>query len=353
MTNVMALLKNISITPQTLLLISQIDEFKGAWRALGTIAPERLLALKKIATIESIGSSTRIEGSRLSDHEIEMLLAKIDIYELESRDEQEVAGYAKVMDLISASWEHIAITESHIQQLHKELLSFSEKDAWHRGKYKTSANSVVAFDSEGKQVGVVFQTASAFDTPLLMEELVQWFNDEKEKRELHPLIITAIFTVVFLEIHPFQDGNGRLSRVLTSLMLLQFGYAFVPYASLENIIEQSKDAYYLALRNTQITIRSEAQNWEPWLVFFLHALVKQTQRLTKKVEREKLVFSAIPALSLNILEYAKEHGRVSIGNMVDLSGVSRNTLKIHFRSLVEKGFIEQRGGGRSTWYVLK
>ena len=144
-----------------------------------------------------------------------------------------------------------------------------------------------------------------------------------------------------------------MSRVLTSLMLLQFGYAFVPYASLENIIEQSKDAYYLALRNTQITIRSEAQNWEPWLVFFLHALVKQTVRLTKKVEREKLVFSAIPLLSLNILEFVKEHGRVSIGDMVQLTGVSRNTLKIHFRSLVEKGFIEQRGGGRSTWYVLR
>jgi Fic family protein len=349
----MTLLKNITISTEVLLLISQIDEFKGAWKALGTIAPERLLALKKIATIESIGSSTRIEGSKLSDHEIEMLLARVDIYELESRDEQEVAGYAKVMNLINASWEDITITESHIQQLHKELLSFSEKDAWHRGKYKTNANSVVAFDSEGKQVGVVFQTASAFDTPLLMAELVQWFNYEKKKRELHPLIITAIFTVVFLEIHPFQDGNGRLSRVLTSLMLLQFGYAFVPYASLENIIEQSKDAYYLALRNTQITIRSEAQNWEPWLVFFLHALVKQTVRLTKKVEREKLVFSAIPLLSLNILEFVKEHGRVSIGDMVQLTGVSRNTLKIHFRSLVEKGFIEQRGGGRSTWYVLR
>jgi len=193
----MTLLKNITISTEVLLLISQIDEFKGAWKALGTIAPERLLALKKIATIESIGSSTRIEGSKLSDHEIEMLLARVDIYELESRDEQEVAGYATVMNLINASWEDITITESHIQQLHKELLSFSEKDAWHRGKYKTNANSVVAFDSEGKQVGVVFQTASAFDTPLLMAELVQWFNYEKKKRELHPLIITAIFTVVF------------------------------------------------------------------------------------------------------------------------------------------------------------
>jgi Fic family protein len=127
----------------------------------------------------------------------------------------------------------------------------------------------------------------------------------------------------------------------------------VPYASLENIIEQSKDAYYLALRNTQISIRNDVQNWEPWLVFFLHSLVKQTVRLTKKVEREKLVFSAIPALSLNVLEFAKEHGRVSIGDIVLLTGVSRNTLKIHFRSLVEKGFIEQRGGGRTTWYVLK
>jgi Fic family protein len=349
----MALLKHISISPEVLLLISQIDEKKGAWNAAQVLSSADLERLKKISFIESVAASCRIEGSTLSSHDVSLLLENNDLHFDDAIGKAQVLGLAKVMDLIYTSWEDITITESHIQQLHKELLSFSEKDAWHRGKYKTNANSVVAFDSEGKQVGVVFQTASAFDTPLLMAELVQWFNYEKKKRALHPLIITAIFTVVFLEIHPFQDGNGRLSRVLTSLMLLQFGYAFVPYASLENIIEQSKDAYYLALRNTQITIRSEAQNWEPWLVFFLHALVKQTVRLTKKVEREKLVFSAIPLLSLNILEFVKEHGRVSIGDMVQLTGVSRNTLKIHFRSLVEKGFIEQRGGGRSTWYVLR
>ncbi len=342
----------IYITPETLKLISQIDEFKGAWRALGTLAPERLSALRRVATIESIGSSTRIEGSRLSDKDVERLLSNLEINTFSSRDEQEVAGYAKVMETVFTSWEHIPITENYIQQLHKDLLIYSEKDKWHRGRYKTNSNSVAAFDEKGNQIGIVFETAKPFDTPRLMEELTAWYRKERELGQLHPLLITAIYTVVFLEIHPFQDGNGRLSRVLTTLLLLQAGYAYVPYSSLESIIEQNKEAYYLALRQTQGTIRTESPNWQPWIAFFLQSLQKQVLRLSQKVEREKIVLSALPDLSITILEFAKEHGRVSIGEIAALTGKSKNTLKVHFRALVEKGLIEKKGGGRTSWYVV-
>jgi len=233
----------IRITPEILAVIAEIDEFKGAWRALGTIAPERLSALRRVATIESIGSSTRIEGSKLTDREVARLLSNLDIKSFASRDEQEVAGYAEAMDLIFRSWEVITITENHIKQLHRDLLVHSDKDERHRGHYKTGSNNVVAFDPNGKQIGVVFETATPFDTPRLMTELVSWFAETTDDRRLHPLLVTAIFTVVFLAIHPFQDGNGRLSRILSTLMLLRAGYAYVAYSSLESVIEHSKEAY--------------------------------------------------------------------------------------------------------------
>jgi len=343
----------LQITPEVLNLIARIDEFKGAWRALGTLAPDRLSALRRVATIESIGSSTRIEGSKLSDREVEKLLSNLAIQSFETRDEQEVAGYAELMDLVFSAWRDIPFNENHIKQLHQILLRHSEKDSRHRGQYKTHSNSVAAFDENGVQIGIVFETASPFDTPRLMAELVAWVNGERDKAALHPLLIIAIFVVVFLEIHPFQDGNGRLSRVLTTFLLIQAGYAYVPYSSLESVIELNKEAYYLALRQTQGSIRTDAPNWQPWLVFFLRSLAEQVRRLEKKVEREKIVLAALPELSLQIVEFAREHGRVTIGDAIKLTGVSRNTLKQHFRNLVEHGHLTQQGSGRGVWYELK
>lgn len=344
--------ETLNIIPEFLALIAQIDEFKGAWKALGTLAPERLSALRRIATIESIGSSTRIEGSRLSDSEVEKLLSDISIRSFSSRDEQEVAGYAETMEQIFQSWEHIPLTENHVRQLHRDLLRHSDKDERHRGNYKTSPNNVVAFDAQGQQIGVVFETATPFDTPQFMGELIDWTNAALETKRLHPLLVIGIFTVAFLAIHPFQDGNGRLSRILTTLLLLRCGYAYTPYSSLESVIENSKEGYYLALRQTQTTIRTDAPNWQPWLLFFLRALHQQMKRLEKKVEQEHIVLAALPELSLQILEYARDHGRVTVKDMVILTGVSRNTLKEHFRKLVENRQLAMQGKGRGVWYRI-
>jgi len=342
----------IHITPEILSLIAQIDEFKGVWRTLGTLAPDRLSALRRVATIESIGSSTRIEGSKLSDREVERLLSNLVIQSFETRDEQEVAGYAELMDLVFESWPNIPFNENHIKQLHQILLRHSDKDSRHRGQYKTNSNSVAAFDENGNQIGIVFESATPFNTPHLMVELVTWVKDEREQKTLHPLLIIALFVVVFLEIHPFQDGNGRLSRVLTTLLLLQSGYAYVPYSSLESVIELNKEAYYLALRQTQGLIRTDTPNWQPWLVFFLRSLADQVRRLEKKVEREKIVMTSLPEISLHIVEFVREHGRITIGNAIKLTGISRNTLKVHFRNLVQRGHLTQHGSGRGVWYEL-
>ncbi len=339
---------SLAITPEMLALIAEIDEFKGAWRAFGMLAPERLSALRRVATVESIGSSTRIEGSRLSDKDVERLLANLEIMKFETRYEQEVAGYAEVMETVFANAD--AITENHIKQLHRDLLIHSTKDEWHRGNYKTDPNHVSAFDVDGNEIGIVLETASPFDTPRLMSEVVAWTVTALEERQLHILLVVALFIVVFLEIHPFQDGNGRLSRILTTLLLLRGEYAYIPYSSLESVIEQTKESYYVALRGTQGTIRGDSPDWTPWITYFLRALQRQKRRLEIKLERERIMLGALPELSVQILELAQEHGRMTIRDVVKITGANRNTVKKHLQSLVTASHLFQHGTRKGTWY---
>ena len=344
--------KTVVIEPEMLDIIAELDEFKGAWRALSTLAPERLSALRRVATIESIGSSTRIEGSKLSDQDVEKMLSNVEIRSFETRDEQEVAGYAGVMETIFASWSVLPLTENHVRQLHRDLLRYSTKEERHRGDYKKLDNHVEAFDADGKSVGIVFRTASPFDTPRLMAELIEWTTEALSNRTLHPLLVIAVFVVVFLEIHPFQDGNGRLSRALTTLLLLRAGYAHVPYSSLESVIERSKDTYYLALRRTQKTTRSKKPDWQPWIMFFLRALQQHKSRLESKVEREKKILGQLPELSLRIYELTKERGQVKVEDIIRAIGAARGTVKDHLNQLIKNGYLVQHGKGKGTWYSL-
>lgn len=340
----------IFITPEMLMLISELDRFKSAWKLLGTLEPERLNVLRKVATIESIGSSTRIEGSALTDREVEKILLNLKSDSFGSRDEQEVAGYACVCEEICQGFESITFSENVIKQLHGWLLKFSDKDERHRGEYKKLSNNVEAFDESGKSLGIIFETASPFETPMRMEELISWTREQLFAKELHSLLTIGIFVVVFLAIHPFQDGNGRLSRLLTTLLLLQTGYAYVPYSSLESVIERNKESYYLALRRTQGALKSDNPDFTPWLIFFLRGLQKQKAHLESKVESEQHLY--LPELSSQILQYIREHGRMTIGNMVDFSQANRNTLKKHLAELVKNRYILKYGKGRATWYTL-
>jgi Fic family protein len=345
-------IKTLKITPEILNLIAEIDEFKGSWKALGTLAPERLAALRKIATIESIGSSTRIEGAKLSDRQIEILLSNLDSKSFSTRDEKEVAGYADVMQILFDSWETIPITENYIKQLHSILLQYSHKDERHRGNYKFLDNHIEAFDENGKSLGVLFTTTSPMMTTILMSELVDWTRTAFTEKQLHPLLVIGIFIVRFLAIHPFQDGNGRLSRVLTTLLLLKSGYGYVPYSSLETVIEDNKDSYYLALRRTQKDLDTENPNWNPWLLFFLRSLKRQKDRLEVKLAREKIMRSSLPELSVTILELAKEHGRITTGEIENYTQASRSSIKARINELIEMKKLARNGKGRSTWYSL-
>ena len=343
--------KHLVITNEILNLISEIDEFKGSWRALGQLAPERLSVLRQIATIESIGSSTRIEGARLTDSEVEKLLNGLDIRSFRSRDEEEVAGYADAMQLIFESYSDIPLTENYIKQLHGILLKYSQKDDFHRGLYKKLNNHVEAFDANGKSLGIIFATATPFETPLMMEALVQWTQQNMADKKFHPLLIIAVFVLRFLAIHPFQDGNGRLSRMLTTLLLLRCGYAYVPYSSLERVIEENKTNYYRFLRRAQSTLDVDESNLNDWIVFFLNALIVQKNTLAHKVEKERLL-AALPPISVELMKVVKEHGRITTSMAVTLIGANRNTIKHHLKHLVESGKLVQYGKGKGTWYSL-
>ena len=346
-------LKSLVITPEVLRLVAEIDEFKGQWKALGQLAPDRLTALRRVATIESVGSSTRIEGAQLTDVEIDALLAGLDIKSFRTRDEQEVAGYAEVMELCFGSFAEMSLTENHIKQLHGMLLKHSDKDERHRGSYKTLPNSVEAFDADGKSVGIIFKTVSPFDTPRLMESLVVWTRAALDtEKSYHSLLVIAAFTVRFLAIHPFQDGNGRLSRILTTLLLLRAGYDYVPYSSLERVVEDNKDHYYRALRRAQTTLDKDESGLGEWVLFFLQCLVTQKSSLAAKVERERLI-GRLPELSEKLLHIVRDHGRVTVATGVKLTGANRNTVKVHLRLLVSAGRLEQHGRGKGTWYALR
>lgn len=342
---------NVIITKDVLNLISEIDEFKGKWKAIGNLAQDRLKALKKIASIESIGSSTRIEGVKLTDLEIEQLLSGLDTNSFRSRDEEEVAGYAEVMNLVFESFEQIPVTENHIKQLHGILLQYSTKDTRHRGEYKKMPNHVEAFDPDGKSLGVIFETATPFDTPGKMKELVKWTRRKLRDKDLHSLLVTAIFTVHFLAIHPFQDGNGRLSRILTTLLLLKNGYSYAPYSSLENVIERNKDNYYLALRKSQSTLYTDDNKLEDWILFFLRSLKAQKDMLSKKIEREHRALK-LPELSIQIIEVVKEQGQTTISQIHDITNANRNTIKVRLRELVENNYLNKEGKGKATRYII-
>jgi Fic family protein len=342
------------ITPEILLLISRLDEAKGQWQALRNLAPDRLVALRHSATIESIGSSTRIEGVKLSNLQVEHFLASLSQTSFATRDEQEVAGYSKVMERIFSNWEDLVLNENHLKQLHSELLQFSEKDIRHRGEYKTHPNHVAAFDPTGKMLGIVFETTPPFDTPFQMEDLLRWHRQaEAAPGQWHPLLRIAAFVVRFLAIHPFQDGNGRLSRALTTLLLLQAGYAYVPYSSLESVIEANKEGYYLALRQTQTTLANSPPDWHPWILFFLRALSRQKDNLLDRLADERMALATLTPLALSISQLLDRQSRVSVASIVAVTGASRNTVKATLSRLVTEGLLVRHGAGRSVHYTKR
>lgn len=278
--------KRVNLSQEILQKIAKIDEFKGLWKGSLRLSPQTLGRLKRSVLITSTGASTRIEGSKMSDEEVARLLRGLKSIPPKGRDAQEVAGYADLLGRIFDNWKTLKTTEGQILHFHKILLNFSEKDKGHRGEYKITDNKVVMRKEDGTEV-VIFEPTKPYLTKKEMDDVIFWLNEQIKKKEIHPIILTANFIFEFLAIHPFSDGNGRLSRALTTLLLLKTGYTYVPYVSLDEIIEERKIDYYLALRKTQSKHKTRNEDITPWLNFFLDALLEQIKRAKEIMEKDQ------------------------------------------------------------------
>lgn len=333
---------------ELLRLVGEIDEFKGYWRKLREIRAERLGELRQITTIESAGSSTRIEGAELSDEEVARVLGGLSVDSFRARDESEVRGYGELLQLIFDNSSDLPLDARHVKQLHGILLRYSERDAWHRGEYKKNDNHVEARHADGR-VEIIFRTATPFDAPRLMAALITETNAASIGRETHPLVVIARFLVEFLGIHPFQDGNGRLARALTSLLLLQSGYEYVPYASLERVIEENKGAYYAALRTSQLAMRDRPQAFGEWLLFFLRALRAQQQNLIAKLDIERSMVQ-LSDVQERMLALVDQHGRVTSTLLARTLRLPGRTVRYHLDVLIRNGLLEPKGEKRGRTY---
>lgn len=344
--------KRLESTPGHLWqMIAQIDECKGRWIAGVKLHPQVLGRLKKSVLVTSTGASTRIEGAKLSDEDIEKLMRGLDIQKFLDRDKQEVKGYYELLQNIFESWQTITFNEGTIKSLHKELLKYVDKDASHRGDYKKRENKVHMISAAGESVGVLFDTTPAYLTPTEMQELVEWTRTGLQEKKYHSLLVIGNFLVEFLNTHPFQDGNGRLSRILTNLLLLKTGYLYTPYVSHEKLIEDNKPDYYLALRKSQKTIKTKRENIVPWLEFFLNVFLRQSQMAVDLLAYENIekLFSKKQLLVWQYLQTVKEAAPKEIAQNTKMA---RPTINQVLDKLLKYKKIERLGIGRGTRYRI-
>jgi Fic family protein len=341
--------KRISRLPASLWgEVAAIDELKGRWIGGQAIHPYQLAQLKKSVLVTSTGASTRIEGATLGDAEIERLIRRAAPGKGEGRDEQDVRGYFELLSRVFENFDSIPFSESTILTLHGEMLKRVEKDAAHRGKYKTTENYVTAFE-DGKEVAVILKTTPPFLVRKEIESLVDWTKERLENKDVHPLAIVGNFVAEFLKIHPFQDGNGRLSRVLTNLLLLKTGYAFVPYVSHERIIERRRDDYYIALRRSQTTFGTDEENLAPWLEFFLAVVREQAEKAVGLMEKTR-VEEVLTGKQLEVLNTVLRGKGVSAGEIARKTGIARPTVNQALEKLLGLKKIKKVGMGRGTAY---
>lgn len=342
--------QKINNIPQHLwLAINRIDQLNGQWIGGAKLNPQALGRLRRSVLVTSSGASTRIEGAKLSDADVEKLMRGLKMQKFADRDQQEVRGYYELLENVFNSWKHIPLSESTIKHLHKELLKFVAKDERHRGEYKKTENRVEMFNQSGKPIGVVFATTPAYLAPKQMQEFMDWTRIALKEKQLHPLLIIGNFLLEFLAIHPFQDGNGRLSRILTNLLLLQSGYLYVPYVSHEKLIEDNKADYYVALRRSQITLKTARADITPWLEFFLTVAETQARRAIALLSKESIEKLLSPK-QLAVWRHLEQVAEATPGEIAKATGVARPTVSQALDVLLRLKKIERIGQGRTTRY---
>ncbi|WP_341819810.1 Fic family protein [Wolbachia endosymbiont (group A) of Brachyopa scutellaris] len=334
-------------------LITAVDSVKNSWQITKKLLPQTIERLTHSVIVTSSGASNRIEGNRLTDKEVEDLYKNLRVKKFKNRDEQEIAGYLEMLKLIFHDYTDIPISKSSILHINNQMLLYSEKDLYHRGKYKASSNRVEAKDQNGKVVGIIFDPTPPYLVRKEVQELIDWYHWSLNNKFKHPLIIVANFVFEYLAIHPFQDGNGRTSRLMTNLMLLQQGYDFVSIVSHEKIIETNKLDCYLALNKTQSSWKSGKEDISLWLIFFLNVLKTQANEAHYILEREnteyllsrKQLFFWEWALSLADKEFSRK-------DAIEALGFPPRTVEAITKKLLGMKYLQRLGEGKATRYKV-
>ncbi len=378
-----------AVEPHIVAILAEIDNIKGEFKGGLRMSPQAIVTLKKSVIVTSAGASTRIEGSKLSDDEVKTIFNNLNINnnsnndlnikQFTDRDSQEVQGYLEVLQNVFNAYSTLILREGTILSLHGELMKYSSKDLIHRGQYKKQENFVGTLNDKGEVDKIIFQTTPAWLTEKEVKEILEYSYEALEKKRFHSLLIIANFIIEFLKIHPFQDGNGRLSRVLTNLLLLQSGYQFTQYVSHEQIIESRKDEYYFALRSSQATFIDNSKNIykvndvgnksnlniiennleseqlesiKPWLNYFLSIVKEQSVRALKYLEEEQFEDLLSPMQLIVWQFFVDNNSAFSPMEISKATNVAIPTVRQSLSKLLDLKKIKRIGAGPQTRYVM-
>jgi Fic family protein len=352
------LLFNQNESAEVYALIAKIDAIKGQWQIERKLSPQLISRLMISVLITSAGASTRIEGSKLTDEEVKALYENMRIKKFKTRDEQEVAGYLELLKKIFDSYKKnksekagLRFSEGLIKSFHKEALKYSAKDSRHKGEYKFGPNRVEARDAQGNVVGVIFDPTPPHLVAKEMLELAEWTIESLKDEKKNRLLVIANFVFEFLAIHPFQDGNGRTSRVLSVLLLLDSGYSFIPFISHESLIENNKAEYYIALNKAQKTWKTKQENILPWVLFFLNTVLKQGELSLKLLTKEN-VEEFLSEKQLQVWQYALSVSVFQRGDAIRATKLNARTVEEAIKKLLRMNKLKKLGESKATRYEV-
>ena len=335
------------LTPEVVSLLTRLHECRGRQELFIEAEPDILTALVEVAKIQSTGASNRIEGIYTTDDRLNALVQ--DKVKPRNRNEEEISGYRDVLTTIHESYEYIAPRPNNILQLHRDLYSFSSSSVG--GTYKNSDNIIAEKQSDGTDT-VRFRPVPAFQTTDAMQALCDRFNDAIEAGTYDPLLLMPMFILDFLCIHPFNDGNGRMSRLLTLLLLYRAGFIVGKYISIEMLIEKSKDSYYEALQASSHDWHEGDNDYLPFLKYMLGIIVKAYNEFENRVEhlRHRKMSKADRIKDL----IDRTPGKISKKDIAQTCpDISVTTIERTLAELLTSGYIEKVGSGRSSAYVKR
>ncbi len=337
---------SIPLTQEILSIVSRLDHFRGEWSSGAAISQKRLDSLYEAAKIQAIASSCRLTGIHVTDHDVAGIIRNDAVAQPEA---PAVMGYAEAMGYPFPD-QGTLLKTGDLRRLNTILLG--KPDAAGKGSdWRKEPLHREAFDSNGQILGWVFPTLPPHMVEEKTEDLVTWLEFELLNGEQHPTLVIATFILAFLAVSPFERGNGRTSRLLIGHLLRRAGYSYMPYVSVESLIESHREGYLESLMQSRARLWSDGADLEPWVSFFLHILDSHREQLEVRVELERRSTNFSP-LQREIMETVREHGSVDAALLIEATGANRNTLKDNLRRMVDRGLLEKTGQRRGTRYRL-